>query len=64
MILQFKTPRNQNGNRRYIAVDTAAGIFTRNNPHFIIEGIEIKSLDYSQIIKELEKSGFIEKEEV
>lgn len=64
MILQFKTPRNQNGNRRYLAIDTAAGTFTRKNPRFIMEGIEVKSRDYSQLIKELEKSGFIEKEEV
>ena len=64
MILQFKTPRNQNGNRRYLAIDTAAGTFTRKNPRFIMEGIEVKSRDYSQLVKELENNSFIENEEV
>lgn len=64
MVLQFKTPRNQNGNRRYLAIDTAAGTFTRKNPRFIMEGIEVKSRDYSQLVKELENNSFIEKEEV
>lgn len=64
MILQFKTPRNTNGNRRYLAIDTAAGTFTRNNPRFIMEGIEVKSRDFTELVKELEKNGFIEKEEV
>ena len=64
MVLQFKTPRNKCGNRRYIAIDTAAGTFTRHNPHFIIEAIELKNRDFSQLVKELENGGFIEKEEV
>lgn len=64
MILQFKTPRNTNGNRRYLAIDTTSRAFTRNNPYFITEGIEIKSRDYSQLVKELEKNGFTEKQEV
>lgn len=64
MILQFKTPRNTNGNRRYLAIDTAAGTFTRNNPRFIMEGVEVKSRDYMELVKELEKNGFTEKEEV
>lgn len=64
MILQFKTPRNKNGNRRYLAIDTAAGTFTRNNPRFIMEGIEVKSRDFTELVKELEKNGFTEKEEV
>lgn len=64
MILQFKTPRNKNGNRRYLAIDTTAGTFTRNNPRFIMEGIEVKSRDFTELVKELEKNGFTEKEEV
>ena len=64
MILQFKTARNANGNRRYLAINTAAGTFTRNNPHFIMEGMELKSRDYMELVKQLEDGGFIEKEEV
>lgn len=64
MILQFKTARSQNGNRRYLAINTAAGTYTRNNPCFIMEGIEVKSRDYSELLKQLENSGFTEKEEV
>lgn len=64
MILQFKTARNANGNRRYLAINTADGTFTRNNPHFIMEGIEIKSRDYMELVKQLENNGFTEKVEV
>lgn len=64
MVLQFKTPRNLNGNRRYLAIDTAARTFTRNNPRFIMEGIEVKTRDYKELVKQLENNGFIEKEEV
>ena len=63
MILQFKTARNTNGNRRYLAINTAAGTFTRNNPRFIMEGIELKARDYSELVKQLENNGFTEKEE-
>lgn len=61
MILQFKTARNTNGNRRYLLIDTGAEIFTRNCPRFIMEGIEIKTRDYNELIKQLENNGFIEK---
>lgn len=64
MILKFKTARNANGNRRYLAINTADGTFTRNNPHFIMEGIEIKSRDYMELVKQLENNGFTEKVEV
>lgn len=64
MILQFKTARNTNGNRRYLAINTADGTYTRNNPRFIMEGIEIKSRDYTELVKQLENSGFTEKMEV
>lgn len=64
MILQFKTARNANGNRRYLAINTADGTFTRNNPHFIMECIEIKSRDYMELVKQLENNGFTEKAEV
>lgn len=64
MILQFKTARNANGNRRYLAINTADGTFTRNNPNFIMEGIEIKSRDYMELVKQLENNGFTEKVEV
>lgn len=64
MILQFKTARNANGNRRYLAINTAAGTFTRNNPRFIMEGVELKSRDYTALVEQLKSGGFIEKEEV
>lgn len=64
MILQFKTARNTNGNRRYLAINTAAGTFTRNNPRFIMEGVELKSRDYTALVEQLKSGGFIEKEEV
>jgi len=64
VILQFKTARNANGNRRYLAINTAAGTFTRNNPRFIMEGVELKSRDYTALVEQLKSGGFIEKEEV
>lgn len=60
MIMQFKTARNVNGHRKYIAVDTDNRTYTRLDPRMITEGIEIKSRDYDELRKQLEKDGFRE----
>lgn len=64
MILQFKTALSRNGHCKYLAIDTGAAVFTRFNPRMIMEGIEIKTKDYRELIEQLERNGFIEKERI
>ena len=60
MILEFCTRRNANGHRHYIAIDTKAECYTRQNPRMICGGAEIKSRDYNELIKELQNNHFQE----
>ena len=60
MLLEFKTARNKNGNCKYLAIDTNVKIFSRNCPHMIASGIEIKTRDYNELIEKLQKLEFEE----
>jgi hypothetical protein len=60
MILEFKTKRDINGNRKYLYIDTGAETFSLYNPHFITQGIEIKTADYNGLIEKLKMFGFRE----
>ena len=62
MLLEFKTSRNRNGNCKYLAIDTNAEIFSRNCPHMVTSGIEIKTRDYNELIEKLKRLEFKETE--
>lgn len=65
MILKFKTARNANGHRKYLAIDTGAQTFTKICPYMIVDGIEIKTKDYNELIYKLVNMyGFTEKERI
>lgn len=65
MILKFKTARNTNGYRKYLAIDTGAETFTRNCPYMIMDGMEIKTKDYNEFVNNLVNIwGFTEKEQI
>ena len=53
MILEFKTARNQNGNRKYLYVDTDKKIYSTLCKHMIMDGMEIKTKDYNNLHKTL-----------
>jgi hypothetical protein len=60
MILEFKTKRNANGHREYLGIDTNAEIYARQNRYMIPPGIEIKSSDMKELIKQCERNEFKE----
>ncbi len=60
MTLEFKTPRNKYGSRRYLLIDTDARTYSTFCPHMIVPGIEVKTADYKTLIATLEKSGYRE----
>lgn len=64
MILEFKTPRNTYGYRKYLAIDTGAEVFTRECPRMIVDGIEIKSGDYKELVEKLRNLGYEEREQI
>ena len=56
MLLEFKTSnKNTYGNRKYLAIDTNAEIYSTNSHRMIVDGIEIKSRDYKELIEKLER---------
>lgn len=55
MILEFRTKRNANGHRKYLCIDTGAEIYSTESPRMIIEGVEIKSNDYKQLLEKLKE---------
>ena len=57
MIFEFKTKRDRNGNRKYLAIDTGAEIYSTQCRHMIVDGIEIKKEDYDYLIKTAEFRG-------
>lgn len=63
MILQFKTKRNVNGNRKFLAIDTSTNCYTRVCRWMITEGVEITAKAYKEILEQLEAAEFEEKEE-
>lgn len=60
MILEFKTARNAYGHRKYLAFDTGAEIYTRLAPRMIVDGIEIKTRDYKELLLKLRALGYKE----
>ena len=60
MILEFKTARSKtNGIRKYLAIDTDKGVFSRVDPHMITQEIEIKTADYNELIRQLSHENFL-----
>lgn len=62
MIIRFKTKRNNNGHRKYLAIDTDSSAYCTMCPRIVAEGIEIKTADYNNILKTVISSGYVEKE--
>lgn len=61
MILEFKTSnKNTYGRRNYLYIDTATGVFCRNCPRMVVDGIEIKTRDYKTLIDQLKRDGLRE----
>ena len=61
MIIEFKTARNANGSRKYLAIDTNAEIYTTFNPYMITNGIEIKAAYYKELLAKLERLNYQKK---
>lgn len=57
MILEFKSPRNTNGHREYLKIDTEKKTYT-DMPSFIPQGIEITRKEISEIKGEAIKDGY------
>lgn len=62
MILEFKTPRNTYGHRKYLAIDTIGLLYAKQSPKMITEGIEIKASDYKDLVISLVQNGYREVE--
>lgn len=62
MILRFKTKRNTNGHRKYIAIDTDLKTYCNTSPRMIMEGIEITSRAYNEITTILLQENYIHSE--
>lgn len=60
MILRFKTKRNGNGWRRYLALDTDKKVFTTECPRMIMDGEEITTAAIRNIRETAEHAGFTE----
>lgn len=61
MLLAFMTARNQNGHRKYLAIDTIAEVYSTNCPRMAPFGIEVKTKDYKELV---EKCKFWQYKEV
>ena len=60
MILEFKTKRNTNGNRRYLGIDTGSESYTRQCRSMIMDGVEIKASDMNKLIEQCKRNEFRE----
>ena len=60
MILRFKTKRNQNGNRRYLALDTERMVYTTLSAKMIMEGEEVTTTTIRNIRLACEAEGYKE----
>lgn len=60
MLLRFKTPRDINGHRKYICIDTEENTYTRVCPTMFVEGIEIRPTAFKELLKQLQAEGFEE----
>lgn len=58
MFMEFKTARNANGHRKYLRIDPETKTFTTECPYMIMEGIEIKSKDYKELLQRCAASGY------
>lgn len=58
MILRFKTARNGNGWRRYLAIDTEKKTFCLDCPRMIMDGVEVKKKDLDELLRTVENAGF------
>ena len=62
MILRFKTKRNANGWRRYLAINTDNKTFTTESPHIFMDGEEISTAALRNIRAAAESDGYTETE--
>lgn len=63
MLLEFKTSnRNTYGRRKYLAIDTEAGIYSTTPSRMIVDGIEVKTADYKELIEKCKRLEFKEVE--
>lgn len=60
MFLRFKTKRDINGNRKYLALDTEKKVFCTYSRSMIPDGEEITATALRNIQKAAESAGFIE----
>ena len=60
MILEFKTKRNANGNRRFLEIDTDKGIYARNCPRMVSDGAEIGYAAMCNLIERCKADGYKE----
>lgn len=58
------TKRTQNGNRKYLFIDTGAEVYTRNKSHIVEDAIEIKTSDYNEMLEYLKRLEFTEHERI
>lgn len=65
MILEFKTSnKNTYSRRKYLCIDTEKKQYTTSCNSMIIQGIEIKTGDYKQLISDLSKQGYTQNERI
>lgn len=61
MIIEFKTSnKNTYGRRKYLAIDAENKTYTTTCNSMIIDGIEIKTSDYKQLINKCKNAGYTE----
>jgi len=60
MILQFKTKRNANGHRKYLAIDTDARIYSTQCRWMIMEGVEVTTTAYRELLEQCKRNEFKE----
>ena len=60
MIMEFKTKRNTNGHRNYLRIDTEKKEYSTFCHSMVMDGIEIKTAERKNLIKELQENGFTE----
>ena len=60
MILEFKTKRNANGNRRYLEINTDEKIYARNCPKMNSCGAEIGYAAMCNLIERCKADGYTE----
>lgn len=61
MIIEFKTSnKNTYGRRKYLGIDAKNKTYTTTCNSMVIDGIEIKTADYKQLIKNCIDNGYTE----